>query len=185
LSAATVKNRQRNPDREKRIHEEIIVDAYGPEEQAMGWHYHLENKLRFPFQARCIASNLVSSLKQGEIVEVLQMAPEEACSGDMLVLIRWQDRTMAVPLSQLSASDADDDTLSSKKQGRDGGRDQIGRAGSREAHLIDGAADYHPHGRGDAGASSPVFGLRIRLMVKKSGPLFFLSHKRQIGWPWE
>jgi hypothetical protein len=30
---------QRNPDRENRIHEEIIVDAYGPEEQAMGWYY--------------------------------------------------------------------------------------------------------------------------------------------------
>jgi Calcium binding len=44
------------------------------------------------------------------IVEVLRMAPEEACSGDMLVLIQWQDRTMAVPLSQLSATDADEGT---------------------------------------------------------------------------
>ena len=31
------------------------------------------------------------------------MAPEDACSADMLVLIRWQGRTMAVPLSQLAA----------------------------------------------------------------------------------
>jgi Calcium binding len=31
------------------------------------------------------------------------MAPEDACSADMLVLIRWQGRTMAVPLSQLVA----------------------------------------------------------------------------------
>jgi hypothetical protein len=30
------------------------------------------------------------------------MAPEDACSADMLVLIRWQSRTMAVPLSQLA-----------------------------------------------------------------------------------
>jgi hypothetical protein len=29
------------------------------------------------------------------------MAPEDACSADMLVLIRWQGRRMAVPLSQL------------------------------------------------------------------------------------
>jgi hypothetical protein len=29
---------RRNRDRENRIHEEIIVDAYGPEEQAMGWY---------------------------------------------------------------------------------------------------------------------------------------------------
>jgi hypothetical protein len=45
-----------------------------------------------------------------EIVEVFRMAPEEACSGDMLVLIRWRDRTMAVPLSQLSPTDADEGT---------------------------------------------------------------------------
>jgi hypothetical protein len=89
LSAATVKNRQRNPDREKRIHEEIIVDAYGPEEQAMGWYYYLENKLCFPFQARCIVSSVVSPVKKGEIVEVLRMAPEDACSAVMMVLIRW------------------------------------------------------------------------------------------------
>jgi hypothetical protein len=31
-----VKKRRNDPDREKRIHEEIIVDANGPEEQAMG-----------------------------------------------------------------------------------------------------------------------------------------------------
>jgi len=30
--------------------------------------------------------------------------------ADMLVLIRWQDRTMAVPLSQLVAVDPDDGT---------------------------------------------------------------------------
>ena len=106
-----MKKRQRNPDREERIHEEIIVDTNGPEEQAMGWYYYLENKLRFPFQTRCIVSNAVSPLKKGEIAEVLRMAPEDACSGDLLVLIRWQGRTMAVPLSQLAATDADEGTV--------------------------------------------------------------------------
>jgi hypothetical protein len=28
---------KRDPVHDERIHEEIIVDAYGPEEQAMGW----------------------------------------------------------------------------------------------------------------------------------------------------
>jgi hypothetical protein len=87
------------------------VDAYGPEEQAMGWYYYLENKLRFPFQTRCVASNVVSPFKKGEIVKVIRMAPEDACSRDMFVLIRWLDRSMAVPLSQLSALDADDSTV--------------------------------------------------------------------------
>src|ERR1700722_26099 len=101
---------KRDPVREERIHEEIIVDTYGPEEQAMGWYYYLESKLRFPFQARCIASYEVSPLQVGELVEVYRMAPEAACSSDMLVMIEWQDRTMAVPLSQLMATDADDET---------------------------------------------------------------------------
>ena len=38
------------------------------------------------------------------------MAPEDACSGGMLVLIRWHGRTMAVPLSQLTAIEPDEAT---------------------------------------------------------------------------
>ena len=56
------------------------------------------------------SASLVSPLRKGETVEVLRMAPEEVCSADMLMLIRWQDRTMAVPLSQLAAVDPDDAT---------------------------------------------------------------------------
>ncbi|MGD0976481.1 MAG: calcium-binding protein [Candidatus Korobacteraceae bacterium] len=101
---------KRDPIREDRIHEEVIVDANGPEEQAMGWYYYLEDKLRFPFQAKCIVSKVVSPLRKGETVEVRRMAPEEACSSDMFVLIRWQGRNMAVPLSQLVAIDAGEST---------------------------------------------------------------------------
>jgi hypothetical protein len=39
---------KRDAIRENRIHDEIIVDANGPEEQAMSWYYYLEGKLRFP-----------------------------------------------------------------------------------------------------------------------------------------
>ena len=96
-----MKRPKKDPIREDRIQNEAIVDAYGPEEQALGWYYYLENKPRFPFRAKCMAAKVVSPLRKGEIVEVLRMAPEDACSADMLVLIRWQNRTMAVPLSQL------------------------------------------------------------------------------------
>src|SRR5438034_4885622 len=102
---------KRSHIREERIRNEIVVDAYGPEEQAMGWYYYLENKLRFPFQAKCIASHLSSPLKKGENIEVRGMAPEEACASDMLVLIRWQRRNLAVPLSQLAALDTDEPTI--------------------------------------------------------------------------
>jgi hypothetical protein len=97
--------------REERIRNEAVVDAYGPEEQAMGWYYYLENKLRFPFQAKCIASMVMSPRRKGETVEVRRMAPEDARVGDMLVLIRWQSRNLAAPLSQLVATDADESTI--------------------------------------------------------------------------
>jgi hypothetical protein len=102
--------RKRDPIREDRIQNEAIVDAYGPEEQAMGWYYYLEGKIRFPFQAECNVAKVVSPLRKGETVEVHRMAPEDACSSDMLVLIRWHGRNMAVPLSQLTAIDADEST---------------------------------------------------------------------------
>jgi len=65
----------------------------------MGWYYYLENKIRFPFQAKCIATKVVSPLRKGESVAVRGLAPEDACASDMLVQIRWQGRKMAVPLS--------------------------------------------------------------------------------------
>lgn len=102
---------QRDPIREGRIHNEAIVDANGPEEQAMGWYYYLDDRIRFPFQARCIASKLTSPLRKGEAVDVQRMAPEDACENDMLVLIRWQGRSLAVPLSQLIAVDANESTV--------------------------------------------------------------------------
>jgi hypothetical protein len=46
-----VKRRPRDEEREQRITMEIVVDAYTPEEQAMGWYYSLEDRLRFPFTA--------------------------------------------------------------------------------------------------------------------------------------
>jgi len=101
---------KKDPIREDRIQNEAIVDAYGPEEQALGWYYYLENKIRFPFQAKCIIAKAVSPLLKGETVEVQRLASENACVSDMLVLIRWQGRKMAVPLSQLTALDADEST---------------------------------------------------------------------------
>jgi hypothetical protein len=102
---------RKNRTREERIHNEAIVDAYGPEEQALGWYYHLENKIKFPFSARCIAAKVVSPLRKGETVEVLRLAPEDSCAHDMLVLIHWHGHNVAVPLSQLTALDADESTI--------------------------------------------------------------------------
>jgi len=100
----------KNRIREERIHNEIIVAAYGPEEQDLGWYYYLENKIQFPFTARCITSKVVSPLRKGETVEVRGLAPEDSCAHDMLVLIRWHGRHVAVPLPQLTVFGADEST---------------------------------------------------------------------------
>ena len=104
-----MKKSRKDPVREDRIHNEAIVDA-GPEEQALSWYYYLENKIRFPFQAKCLATKVVSPLRKGETVEVVRMAPDDVCAHDMLVVVRWQGRNMAVPLAQLTAVDLDDST---------------------------------------------------------------------------
>jgi hypothetical protein len=71
-----MKRPRRDPVREDRIENEAIVDAR-PEEQPMGWYYYLENKIGFPFPAKCIAADVVSPLRKGETVEVVRMAPEK------------------------------------------------------------------------------------------------------------
>ncbi|MGQ0653217.1 MAG: calcium-binding protein [Betaproteobacteria bacterium] len=96
-----------NRAREHRIEQEIVVDAYGPEEQAMGWYYYLQQKLAFPFKARCTAERSVSPLKQGEKVEVLAMTKEEDCMHEMFVLIGFAGRKLGVPLAQLAPLGAD------------------------------------------------------------------------------
>lgn len=101
---------RRNRDCEHRILEEIIVDAYGPEEQTMSWYYYLEDKLQFPFHAQCVASVPTSPLRNGDTVEIRKMAPEDSCATDILVTTRWKNRNIAVPLSQLKPIGVDQST---------------------------------------------------------------------------
>jgi hypothetical protein len=96
-----MKRPPRDEEREQRITMEIVVDAYTPEEQAMGWYYSVEDRLHFPFVARCIAERSISPLRVGDKVDVVAMAPEGECQHEMFVLIPWERRTLAVPLAQL------------------------------------------------------------------------------------
>jgi hypothetical protein len=105
-----MKRRSHDEEREQRITMEIVVDAYTPEEQAMGWYYSLEDRLHVPFAARCIIQRSISPLRVGDEVEVVGMAPDEECGHEMFVLIRWERRTLAVPLAQLEGVTADEQT---------------------------------------------------------------------------
>ena len=96
---------ERDEEREERIHNEIIVDAYGEEEQEMGWFAYLTDTMSFPFQAKCIKEIRKSPLKSGEVVTVMDMVADDR-GHDMLAEIEFQGRTLGVPLSQLQAIDA-------------------------------------------------------------------------------
>jgi len=98
---------KRNPTREARIRDEIIADARDGSEQAMGWYYYLDDALRFPFEAHCVAERGISPLQKGETVSVLGMAPEAECDHEMFVRIQWQGRSFGVPLMQLKAAKGD------------------------------------------------------------------------------
>jgi hypothetical protein len=100
----------RDDEREARITADIIVDAYSPEEQAMGWYSYLEANLHFPFVATCIAERAISPLRKGDEVEIVGMAPEEECAHEMFAQTPWDRRTLAIPLAQVEAIAADDDT---------------------------------------------------------------------------
>ena len=80
---------------------EIVVDCYGTEERAMGWYYYAENNLTFPFPARCVAKRASSPLKIGDAVEVSGMASEDDCISELMVLVKWDKESLAVPLMQL------------------------------------------------------------------------------------
>jgi hypothetical protein len=101
---------KRNKQREQRIQQEIVVDAYGAEERAMGWYCYLEDQLHVPFQAKCIAQRAISPLRKGQKVQVVGLAPAEECSRETFVSVAWEDRTLAVPLAQLEAIQADEAT---------------------------------------------------------------------------
>jgi hypothetical protein len=103
--------RDRQDDiREHRIDMEVVVDAYDEQERAMGWYNYLDDKLTFPFQARCIVERRTSPLQRREVVAVTGMAPTEDCEHDMLVDVQWQGRRLAVPLSQIEGMEADEAT---------------------------------------------------------------------------
>ena len=101
---------KQNKQREHRSEQEIVVDAYGAEQRAMGWYCYLEERLRFPFRARCIAHRAISPLRKGQEVEVVGLAPADESDGEMFITITWEKRTLAVPLTQLEPIQADKKT---------------------------------------------------------------------------
>lgn len=102
---------KRDEAREERISMEVVVDCYTEHEQAVGWYVYLDDHLRFPFAATCVAERAISPLRVKDEVEVIGMAPEDECGHDMFVMIRWEKDGLGVPLAQLKPDpDTDDET---------------------------------------------------------------------------
>jgi hypothetical protein len=98
-----MKRPSENREREDRFTDEVVVDAYGEEERAMGWYYYAADNIAFPFKARCALKRATSPLKAGVVVEVTGMAAEDDCMQELMVLIKWDDEDLAVPLIQLES----------------------------------------------------------------------------------
>lgn len=97
-------------ERERRIDNEVIVDAYDEIEMAMGWYYYLEGKISFPFDAICSVKKRTSPLKIDETVSVIKMSPETECEHSMFVETEWDDDFLDIPLEQIEPIDVDEET---------------------------------------------------------------------------
>ena len=98
---------EEDSDREDRIYDEIVVDAYNEYEKAMSWYCYLTDQLNFPFKAKCIAAMRKSPIEMGEKIEVVAMSPEPECDKAMYGNVRWQGQTLSVPLAQLEGINTD------------------------------------------------------------------------------
>ncbi|MBP0006433.1 MAG: calcium-binding protein [Cyanobacteria bacterium SBC] len=102
----------RQNERENRIEDEILVDAYTEEEQALGWYYYLKDGLHFPFSARWVTQETRENPQKWERVDVIGMPDEEECMGDMYVEIRYGDGDLAdgfsVPISDIECLEEDE-----------------------------------------------------------------------------
>ena len=100
----------KSQEREDRIHTEIVVDANGPEEVAMGWYYYLDDVMKFPFTATCTAQRATSPLKKGDEIEVTALADADDCEHEIFVMIRREvKKQLAVPLAQLKPAPSTDE----------------------------------------------------------------------------
>lgn len=98
-----------DPDREHRITNAVLVDAYTAEEVALGWYYYLDEQLQFPFAAIWL-DNRRTSTTAGQPVQVLRLASEEDCEQDMIVEFAYEDDEFSTGLSEIVAPEADPET---------------------------------------------------------------------------
>ena len=106
-----MKRSEEDKAREERIMMEIVVDANGEDERAMGWYCYLQDSLAFPFKATYSRRKAKGGKGKAKIVTVTGMAEEEECGGGMQVLVAWEDDEIAVALERLTPVDVSAEAL--------------------------------------------------------------------------
>lgn len=91
---------EKDDKREDRIHNEIIVDAYGDEEVKSSWFIYMKDTLSFPFKAELMVKKR-SGEKVRQKIDVLALAGDESFGHDMMVEIAYTEDIIMVPLSEL------------------------------------------------------------------------------------
>ena len=77
----------------------------------MGWYCCLEDRLKFPFKARCKSMSAVSPLRSRGRGQASWVWPRRrSVKSEVFVRVKWGGRNMAVPLSQLDRSTEDHST---------------------------------------------------------------------------
>jgi hypothetical protein len=105
------KRNARESERDTRIESEVIVDCYNEYEVWSGWLCYLDDHLKFPFQAECVRPRKSSPLTRGERVTIIGMCDDARDElQEMKVRVKWQGRTLSIPLAQLEPFDVDAET---------------------------------------------------------------------------
>lgn len=93
--------------REERILNGILTGAVTAEDQVRAWRRHFEQNVRFPFSEKCCIEVQGVHLRQGDIVSVIGVASPELGSEDVVVRVISGDKSIRVPLFQLTPYDTD------------------------------------------------------------------------------
>ena len=101
--------------RKDRIEDEVIVDCYDEYEMAMGWFYYLHDNLTFPFKASILGNTKISTLKEGDIVEVTELVNNEnndVSIDDFVAILKIEkdEHIYDIPLEMIKGIDCDEIT---------------------------------------------------------------------------
>jgi hypothetical protein len=71
--------KEKDAERDHRIHYEIIVDAYDEYEQAMGWYYYMADNFAFPINAK-VKLRLRGDKTEEKAVQIVEVDPKSETS---------------------------------------------------------------------------------------------------------